>query len=463
MPSKLLLAVLAAGASTLAASAAFAQFVAPPDTPGPKVDNAVVRGGVVVFGDWKKDAPGVHHHITPADLQAPFTSVGVGVAKNVARPEGVLPKVPAGFKVGVFTTGLDEPRVLRTAPNGDIFVAEKDRVRVLRAPDGKAAPSQSSIFAPGLDQPFGIAFYPLGPSPKWVYVAETNRVVRFPYANGDLKARGPAQVMIPKLAASTGGHWSRDLAFSADGKRMFVSVGSKGNLDEGMAKKPLAEAVSFDKAHGVGATWGDNENRADVLVSDPLGKGLHVFAAGIRNCTGLTRQPGTGEIWCSTNERDMLGDNLAPDYATHVKEGAFYGWPWYYTGNHEEPRLKGERPDLNGHVTVPDVLLQAHSAAVQIRFYDGSGPEAFPAAYKGQAFIALHGSWNRTARTGYKVVTAPIRNGVATGEYVDFMTGFVLNDSDVWGRPYGLTVAHDGSLLVGDDAGGRIYRVTPAK
>ena len=465
MPSKLhaSLAALALAAAGLAALAAHAQFVAPPDSPGPKVDNALVRGDVIVFGDWKKDAPGVRHHITPADLQAPFTSVGVGVAKNVPRPEGRLPKVPAGFKVAVFASDLKSPHVLRTAPNGDIFVAEEDRVRVLRAADGRAAPSRSSVFAANLNQPFGIGFYPLGPNPRWVYVAETNRVIRFPYSNGALTAAGPAQVIIPKLAPAAGGHWSRDLTFSADGKQMFVSVGSKGNLDEGLPKKPLADAQAYDAKHGFGAAWGDDENRADVLVSDPMGKGVHAYATGIRNCSGLTRQPQTGEIWCSVNERDMLGDNLAPDYATHVKPGAFYGWPWYYTGDHEEPRLKGERPDLNGHVTVPDVLLQAHSAAVQIRFYDGSGPQAFPAAYKGQAFIALHGSWNRTSRTGYKVVTAPIQNGVATGEYVDFMTGFVLNDSDVWGRPYGLTVAHDGSLLVGDDAGGRIYRVTPAK
>ena len=465
MPSKLStsVSILALGAASLAASAALAQFVAPPDTPGPKVDNAVVRDGVVVFGDWKKDAPGVRHHITPADLQAPFTSVGVGVAKTVPPAPGALPKVAAGFKVAVFDQGLDKPHVLRTAPNGDIFVAEDDRVRILRAAGGMAHPAQRSIFAPNLNQPFGVAFYPAGANPQWVYVAETNRVIRFPYRNGDLKARGAAQVVIPKLGASTGGHWSRDLAFSADGKSLFVSVGSKGNLNEGLPNKPVAEAIAYDKAHGFGAAWGEDGDRANVLVSDPMGRGLHVYAAGLRNCSGLTRQPATGEIWCSVNERDMLGDNLAPDYATHVQPGAFYGWPWYYTGNHEEPRLKGQRPDLAGHVTTPDVLLQAHSAAVQIRFYDGSGPEAFPASYNGQAFIALHGSWNRTSRTGYKVVVAPIKGGRATGEYVDFMTGFVANDSDVWGRPYGLTVMHDGSLLVGDDANGRIYRVTPAK
>jgi hypothetical protein len=462
MPSKYLPLAIAATAG-LFASAALAQFTPPPNTPGPKVDNAVVRGGVVVFGDWKKDAPGVVHHITPADLQAPFTSVGVGVAKVVPPPAGALPKVPAGFKVGVFEQGLDSPHVLRTAPNGDIFVAEKDRIRVLRAGEGAAHPSQKSIFVSDLDQPFGIAFYPVGGNPQWVYIAETSRVTRYPYRNGDLKVRGKAQVIIPKLGASTGGHWTRDLTFSADGKQLFVSVGSKGNLNEGLPNWPVAQAIAFDKTHGLGAAWADDENRANVLVSDPLGHGLHVYAAGIRNCSGLTRQPQTGEIWCSVNERDMLGDNLAPDYATHVQQGAFYGWPWYYTGNNEEPRLKGQRPDLNGHVTVPDVLLQAHSAAVQIRFYDGKGPEAFPAQYQGDAFIALHGSWNRISRTGYKVVVAPIKDGKAVGDYVDFMTGFVLNDSDVWGRPYGLTVMHDGSLLVGDDANGRIYRVTPAK
>jgi len=437
MPSKLLTS-LSVLAFTGAATAALAQFTPPPDSPGPKVDNAVVHGDVVVFGDWKKDAPGVVHHITPADLQAPFTSVGVGMAKVVPPPPGDLPKVPAGFRVAVFDQGLETPHVLRTAPNGDIFVGD-------------------------LDQPFGIAFYPVGPNPQWVYVAETSRVIRYPYRNGDLKARGAAQVIIPKLGASTGGHWTRDLAFSADGKQLFVSVGSKGNLNEGLPNWPVDKAIAFDKVHGLGAAWGDDEDRANVLVSDPLGHGLHVYAAGIRNCSGLTRQPQTGEIWCSVNERDMLGDNLAPDYATHVQQGAFYGWPWYYTGDHEEPRLKGQRPDLAGHVTTPDVLLQAHSAAVQIRFYDGKGPEAFPASYDGEAFIALHGSWNRTSRTGYKVVVAPMKDGKAVGDYVDFMTGFVLNDSDVWGRPYGLTVMHDGSLLVGDDANGRIYRVTPAR
>jgi glucose/arabinose dehydrogenase len=271
-------------------------------------------------------------------------------------------------------------------------------------------------------------------------------------------------VVIPTLAASTDGHNTRDLNFSLDGKLMFVSVGSAGNLAENMPKKTPEEATAWNASKGLGAAWGHDENRADVLVSDPAGKGLRVYAAGIRNCSGQTIQPKTGQVWCSTNERDLIGDDLVPDYATHVQQGAFYGWPWYYMGSHEDPREAGLRPDLNGKVTVPDILIQPHSAAVQIRFYDGKGPNAFPAQYQNGAFIALHGSWNRAQRTGYKLVFAPMTpDGKATGEYVDFMTGVVLNDSDVWARPYGVTVAHDGALLVSDDANGQLWRITPAK
>ena len=296
-------------------------------------------------------------------------------------------------------------------------------------------------------------------------MAENNRVIRYPYANGDLKARGAAEVIVPQISPQTGGHWTRDIVFSPDGKQLFISVGSSGNLDEGMDKKSVADAQAWDAQHGLGAAWGVNVNRANILVADPEGKGpTHVFATGIRNCSGLTLQAATGEIWCSVNERDMSGDNLVPDYITHVKQGAFYGWPWYYMGDHEDQRLVGQRPDLKGKVTVPDVMLQAHSAAVQIAFYNAaSGSAAFPAQYRGEAFVALHGSWNRSVRTGYKVVVAPMKDGVPTGEYVDFMTGFVANDQDVWGRPYGLAVTTDGALLVGDDANGTIFRVTPGK
>ncbi len=460
MPSRLALSLAAsvALAGLIAATAACSQA-------GP--DQTVRNGDVVVFGDYKADAPGVHHKVTVADLPAPFaTPPGVAQASVVPPPPGALPKVAAGFTVAPFATGLEGPRKLRVAPNGDIFVAEQPagRVRVLRVADGGTKPSENADFIDGLDQPFGMAFYPAGPDPKWIYIAENNRVMRYPYQSGDLKVRGPGEVVIAQISPSVGGHWTRDLVFSPDGQQMFVSVGSVGNLDEGMDKKSLADAQAWGAAHGMGAAWGNNTNRADVLVSDPVGKDVHPYATGIRNCSGLTLQQATGDIWCSVNERDMTGDNLVPDYVTHVQQGAYYGWPWYYIGDHEDPRLKGQRPDLKGKATVPDVLIQAHSAAVQVMFYDAtSGSSVFPAEYRGSAFVALHGSWNRAHRTGYKVALVPMKDGVATGEYVDFLTGFVVNDSDVWGRPYGLAVTHDGALLVGDDANGTIFRVAPAK
>jgi glucose/arabinose dehydrogenase len=242
---------------------------------------------------------------------------------------------------------------------------------------------------------------------------------------------------------------------------MFVSVGSASNIADGtMARKPLAEAEAFDAEHGLGATWDDETDRADVLVMDPLGQGRRVFAAGIRNCVTLTLAPSGGDLWCVTNERDALGDDLPPDYATRVKPGGFYGWPWYYIGDHEDPRLKGQRPDLAGKVSVPDVLIQPHSAPLGMAFYEArSGPAAFPAAYRGDAFVTLHGSWDRALRTGYKVVRLTLKNGVPTGEYQDFLVGFVVGPKSVWGRPVGVAVAHDGALLVTDDSGGTVWRV----
>lgn len=455
MPSRTtvsLIALSCSGALMAAATSACSQ--AGPDQP-------VKAGGDVVFGDWKLDAPGVRHRITVGDLPAPFVKVGASQAKVVDPPAGALPKVPAGFAVTRWASGLTSPRAMRTAPNGDIFVSEQEagRVSVLRA-TGAGEP-QKSVFVDGLERPFGLAFYPAGPNPQWLYVAELNRVVRVPYANGAMKAGAKPEVVIAKLAETTGGHWTRDLAFTPDGK-LLVSVGSSGNLAEGMPKKTPAEAEAWNRSQGLGATWGADVNRADLLVADPDGKSVHVYAAGIRNCSGLTIQPQTGMPWCSTNERDMIGDNLVPDYATSVKQGAFYGWPWYYIGDHEEPRLKGDRPDLKGKVTTPDLLIQPHSAAVQIRFYDGAGSAAFPGEYKDGAFIALHGSWNRTSRTGYKLVFAPMSGGKATGEYVDFMTGLVLNDAEVWARPYGIAVAKDGALIVSDDANGQLFRIAPA-
>jgi glucose/arabinose dehydrogenase len=416
-------------------------------------------------GDWTHSAPGVRRHIRVSDLPKPYATPSARNGSGIVdKPANAKLAVPQGFTVKTFAANLDGPRTVRIAPNGDIFVAETGagRVRVLRAADGAEAPSQSKIFAQGFDQPFGIGFYPLGPNPQWVYISSRNSVVRIPYQSGDLEARAQPEVIVPKLADTGGGHSTRDLVFSNDGSRMFVSVGSASNVAEREAKKSPQDIKRWDAEHGLGAAWGDETNRADVLVFEPTGKKPgKVFAAGIRNCVGLAVHPTAGDVWCVTNERDGLGDDLVPDYATRVKEGAFYGWPWYYLGSNEDPRHKGERPDLAGKVTVPDVLFQAHSASVQIAFYTApAGKAAFPAQYQNGAFVSLHGSWNRAKRTGYKVVYLPLKDGVPSGEYEDFMTGFVVDDANVWGRPVGLAVAHDGALLVSDDGSNQIWRVS---
>jgi glucose/arabinose dehydrogenase/cytochrome c2 len=417
--------------------------------------------------DWKQDAPGRAHRIDLAHLPAPFdTPSAVNRTKIIDKPAGAKLLVPAGFHVNVFESSLQGPRTLRVAPNGDVFVAETalGRVKVMRpSADGSRAETVTT-FAQGLIGPFGIQFYPSGDAPHWLYVAENNRVVRYAYKVGDQQASGVPEVVIPVLAPNArGGHSTRDIAFSPDGTRMFVSVGSGSNIAERMAKKPLAEAQAWDAAHGLGATWDTETNRADVLVFD-VGSGDQtgkVFASGIRNCVGLTIEPKTGDLWCTTNERDLLGDDLVPDYSTRVKEGGFYGWPWYYMGNHEDPRLQGERPDLAGKATVPDVPYTSHSAALNLVFYTATaGSSAFPKQYLGDGFAVLHGSWNRAFRTGHKVVRVRMKNGVPTGEYDDFMVGFIVDDNDVWGRPVGAAVAKDGSLLISDDGGNKIYRIS---
>jgi len=417
------------------------------------------RTGTAAYGDWHDDAPGVVRQITPDVLPSPFATQSATRGPSVVEhPAGAVLHVPAGFAVTEFASGLDRPRTLRVAPNGDVFLAESGagRIRVFRVPDGASRPAQSAVFAAGVSQPFGIAFWPPGPNPRFVYVAVSSRVVRFPYQSGDLHARGPAQVVVPHLP-DNGGHWTRDVVFSADGQRMFVSVGSGTNAGTEMAAKDQDDARAWDAAHGLGAAWGDEQDRADVLVFDAEGRDGRVFAAGLRNCVGEAIAPAGGALWCVVNERDGLGDNLPPDYATSVREGAFYGWPWYYIGAHADPRLSGARPDLAGHVAVPDVLIQPHSAPLGIAFYDGA---QFPPDYRGDAFVTLHGSWNRAQRTGYKVVRLRFSAGKSTGAYEDFLTGFVVSDQAVWGRPVGVAVAHDGSLLVSEDGNGTIWRVS---
>ncbi len=396
--------------------------------------------GKEAFGSWKDDAPGVRRLIRPQDLPPPYDTPSVDNGPNVvARPEGAWPKAPEGFTVGLFATGLDNPRVITTAPNGDLFVAESGpgRIRLLRDADGDGKPELNTIYATGLKQPFGIAFYPNGARPKYVYIANTDAVVRFPYANGDTKAPGDPQVIVPDLPGGGrlrgGGHWTRDIVFSKDNKKMWVSVGSRTNVDV------------------------ESNQRASIHEYNPDGTGYRIYAWGVRNAVGLAVHPQTGALWCSTNERDGLGDDLVPDYISRVVENGFYGWPWFYIGPNEDPRHKGERPDLKGKITVPDVLIQPHSASLDLAFYTGN---RFPKEYRNNAFASEHGSWNRGRRTGYKVIRVPNNKGVPPGEYVDFVTGFVTEDGVVWGRPVGVTMAKDGSLMITDDGSNSVWRVS---
>jgi glucose/arabinose dehydrogenase len=393
------------------------------------------------FTDFRYEAPGTIRKITVADLPAPFaTKSADNGAELVERPANAWPIAPAGFKVELYFSGLENPRTLRTAPNGDIFVAETQagRIRVFRGvtSDGKA--EQMQIFASGLKEPYGIAFYPPGPDPEWVYIGNTAEVIRFPYHNGDLKASGASQHIAD--LPDGGGHTTRAVAFSLDGKKMFVAVGSASNVDDP-------------------DTHPGEKNRADILTCDPANCELKVYAYGIRNAGGgIGVNPQTGELWCSVNERDALGDNLVPDYITHVQEGGFYGWPWWYIGAHQDPRHAGKHPELKDNAIVPDVLLQPHNASLEFTFYQG---KQFPAEFSGELFASEHGSWNKATRVGYEVIRVPLhQSGHATGEYQDFLTGFVLPDGKVWGRPVGITVAADGSLLVSDDGSNSIWRVS---
>lgn len=421
------------------------------------------RIGAAAFSDWRADAPGVWRFISPKDLPRPLASEPKAERSHIApKPEGVTLKTLDGFKVETFAEGLTGPRVLRFAPNGDLFVAESNagRVRAFRLSEDGARPAQSEIFASDLERPYGLAFYPPGPDPEYLYVGTATKVVRFPFRKGQLKASTPAEIVAAPLPGGGTGHWTRDVAFSRDGKTLFVAVGSKSNAAEGHMRPSPAETVDLEAKNGPGASSGPELERAAIIAFDPDGSRRRVHATGLRNCSGLRLRPNTDDLWCVVNERDMLGDDLPPDYATKVKAGAFYGWPWYYIGANEDPRHAGARPDLAGKVTTPDVLLQPHSAPLGLAFYDA---DQFPAEFKGDAFVALHGSWNRAKRTGYKVVRLKFADGEPTGEYQDFLTGFVIDDTHVWGRPVDVAVAPDGSLFVSEDGNGAILRVSHEK
>lgn len=393
--------------------------------------------GNEAFGDYTRDAPGVWHKITVGDMPAAFASEA---ARNASRPgvrdDKAFPKILPGFSVTAFAEGFKQPRQMKIAPNGDIFLSESgaNRIHVIRAAAGAGKAASDEIFAEVAERPYGIAFYPAGPDPEWVYIASMNQLVRFPYRVGDTKARGAPEMIVPNLPGRV--HWTRDVLVGQDGKHILLAVGSSSNIqDDG------PEAERF---------------RANILEFNPDGSGRRVYAAGLRNPVTIATNPVNGELWASVNERDLMGDNLPPDYVTHVQEGKFYGWPYFYIGDHRDTRVKGEPPVPGNQVIVPDVLIQPHSAPLGMAFYTGA---QFPAEYRNDLFVAVHGSWNRALRTGYKLIRVKLKDGRATGEYQDFMTGFVTGDAQVWGRPVGVAMAQDGSLLMTDDGSGTLWRI----
>lgn len=400
---------------------------------------AQVKTGQSAFENAVDEKPGNRIHITLADVPAPHPDETVANGPQLVPRNGAIPIAKPGYRVELYAEGgFKIPRLIRTAPNGDLFLADSGAgsVIVLRGVGANGRAAQREVFATGLNKPFGINFWPAD-NPQYVYVANTDSVVRFPYKNGDLKATGAAETVVSGIPAG-GGHWTRDVVFSKDGQRMFVSVGSGSNVDDP-------------------DTHPAEKNRADVLEYKPDGTFVKVYAYGIRNCVGEAIQPETGELWCSVNERDLLGNHLVPDYITHVQEGGFYGWPWWYMGGTQDPRHAGKHPELQAKVITPDVLMQPHNGSLQMTFYEGKN---VPGVVKGDIFAAEHGSWNRKERAGYEVARIPVKNGKALGEYEDFLTGFTTPDGKVWGRPVGITVAKDSAIIVVEDGANTVWRVT---
>jgi len=367
-------------------------------------------------------------------LPPPFaTKSAANAPEDSTPPKGFLPTVPSGFKVNVFAEQFDEPRWLIVTPNNDIFLADTHggKIYILRDPKHTGGAQERVTWAEGLDQPFGIAFHD-----DYVYVGDTNALLRF---KNDAKlpkhlSDGEKLMDLPR-----GGHSTRAVVFSADGKQLFVSVGSESNID-----------IESDT------------RRAAITICDPDGKNARLYATGLRNPVGIALEPTTGTLYTSVNERDGLGDDLPPDYFTSVKDGGFYGWPYSYIGNNVDPRVNPQKPELVAKATVPDVLLGAHRAPLQFAFYTG---KQFPASYQGGVFLAEHGSWNRAPRAGYQVVFIPFKNGKASGDPQPFLTGLVpdASKSNVNGRPVGVAVAPDGSLLVSDDGAKVVYRISAAR
>jgi glucose/arabinose dehydrogenase len=381
------------------------------------------------------EQPGQRYEVRPDRLPAPYATPSVGNAPSrVRRPADATLRVPSGFKVNIFADGLTHARWMTVAANGDVLLAEPrdGKITLLRDADKDGRAELVTTFASGFDRPHGLAI-----QGDHLYVGDEGEVYRLRYRPGDTKASGERELVGARGAlVPGGGHWTRNIAFRPDGSRYYVAVGSASNIDE--EPPPRATVQEF---------------KAD-------GSGQRTFASGLRNPVGIAFYPGTSDLYVVVNERDGLGDGLVPDYLTRVQEGGFYGWPYAYIGPNPQPDYAERRPDLVRKTLVPDLLFEAHSAPLGLVFYDGA---QFPVAYKGGAFVALHGSWNSGKPTGYKVVFVPFRDRRPIGYYENFAVGFWAageRRAQVWGRPAGLAIAADGSLLIADDVGQTIWRVS---
>jgi len=376
----------------------------------------------------------MHYEIKPTDLPPPnATADAVNGPQVIAQPPDARLNLPPGFEAKTFAEGdFQRARWMALAPNGDVFVSDADAnsIIILRGMKEDGTARERFIFAKGLNKPFGMAFWR-----DYFYVANTNAIVRFRYQTGQTAAAGEPEKVADLPGRGYREHWTRNIIFSPDGTKLYATVGSESNVSV------------------------EPEPRASILEFNPDGTGRRILAAGTRNPIGLALRPGTRDLWAAVQERDRMGDDLAPDYVTAIRDGGFYGWPYAYAGPNEDPRRKGEQPELVRKTIVPDVLIQAHSAVLGLVFYEG---KMFPAEYQGDAFVALHGSWNRAKRTGYKIIRIRFKNGRPAGGYDDFLTGWMLDEDrrEVWGRPVGLLVLQDGSMLITDDGANKIWRVT---
>jgi glucose/arabinose dehydrogenase len=383
---------------------------------------AVVLGSTAAAGDPPNLPPPYH---TPSASNGP---------KVIERPDGARLTLPAGFGIEEFASGFERPRYMIYGPSGEILLSDSGKPGAVYAlsdsnRNGRIEDTEKHKLVEGLDRPYGLAIWK-----DYLYIAETTSLKRYKYDSKALKL-GPGEEIIA-LKEADGGHWTRTILFNREGTKFYLTVGSKSNVSPG-----------------------EPEIRATISRYNPDGSGREMIATGTRNTIGLAWYPGTETLWAAIQERDGLGDDLVPDYFTAIKEGGFYGWPYAYIGPNEDPRNKGLRPDLVAKTIVPDLVLPAHVAVLDARFYTG---KLFPEKYLGGAFLAFHGSWNRSKRIGYSLAFVPFREGKPAGPVEEFLTGFMLNpdSKEVWGRPVGLLELKDGSLLVSDDGGNKLWRIS---